>query len=413
MATRLRVQSYTECVPPLTFEDARAAVLRETAKAGAPENTESVVLGLAAGRVLAQDASADRDHPPFHRSMRDGFAVRAADLPGRLRAVAEVRAGQHLERSLSSGEAIEIMTGAPVPSGADAVVMIEHCEREHDIVAISRKLESGANIAPRGCEAHAGDIVLPGGTRLHYPGIAWLAATGRASLQVFPRLRVAIVSTGDEIVDINQTPAHHQIRNSNAWSIAAQVARAGATPVRMPIARDTVEDTRWIVEQALECDMLLLSGGVSAGKYDVVETVLAELGAEFYFDRVLIQPGQPLVFGRVREKFFFGLPGNPISGMVTFELFARAAIDLLSGASEAPLPMTLARLARPFRHKCGLTRFLPARIDCGSTHCAEVTPVLWHGSGDIAALCRANAFLVAHANTPEYAEGDLISVLPI
>jgi molybdopterin molybdotransferase len=162
------------------------------------------------------------------------------------------------------------------------------------------------------------------------------------------------------------------------------------------------------VEQALENDMVLLSGGVSAGRYDVVETVLAELGAEFYFDRVLIQPGQPLVFGRVGGKFFFGLPGNPVSGMVTFEVFARAALDLLSGADEAPLPLTLARLSRRFTHKPGLTRFLPACV-----HGPEVAPVEWHGSGDIPAICRSNAFLVAEAEKAEYAAGDLISVLPI
>jgi molybdopterin molybdotransferase len=175
----------------------------------------------------------------------------------------------------------------------------------------------------------------------------------------------------------------------------------------LPIARDVQSETRRLIEQGLDADLLVLSGGVSAGKYDVVELALADLGAEFFFDRVLIQPGQPLVFGRAKDKFFFGLPGNPGSTMVTFELFARAAIELAGGASEAPLPLTLARLTRPFRHRAGLTRFLPARVSC-----AEVTPVDWQGSGDVPALCRANAYLVADATQSEYKEGDLIPVLP-
>jgi len=395
-------------VQPLTFRDAREVVLREAGKNRVAPQTEPVRLDVALGRVLARDAGADRDYPPFDRAMRDGFAVRAADLPGKLWVAGEIRAGQHSDLALRAGEAIEIMTGAPVPPGADAVVMIEHCEKAGDTVSIGRSLESGANIAPRGSEARASGVVLERGSRLSYPGVAWLAATGQQTVEVFARPRVAIVSTGDEIVEIGSTPKPHQIRNSNGWSLSAQVKRAGGIPVRMPIAPDTVEDTRWIVEQGLESDMLLLSGGVSAGKYDVVETVLAELGAEFFFDRVLIQPGQPLVFGRVREKLFFGLPGNPVSGMVTFEVFARAALELLSGVNDAPLPLTLARLTRKFTHKPGLTRFLPA---CVSD--AEVTPVEWHGSGDIAALCRANAFLVADADKPEYAAGETIRVLPM
>jgi molybdopterin molybdotransferase len=382
--------------------------VREAKKNRVLPGVETVPLDSALGRVLAEDAAADRDYPPFDRSMRDGFAVRAADLPGTLRLTGEIRAGQHFDGALGAGEAIEIMTGAPVPRGADAVVMVEHTEGNGDRVVMLRPVESGANIAPRGSEAGASGIVLQRGSRLEYPGIAWLAATGRSKVKVFARPRVTIVSTGDEIVEIGQEPAPHQIRNSNGWSISAQVKRAGGIPVRMPVARDTVEDTRWIVEQALEGDMLLLSGGVSAGRYDVVETVLAEMGAEFYFDRVLIQPGQPLVFGRVSGKFFFGLPGNPVSGMVTFEVFARAALDLLAGTNEAPLPITLAKLSRRFTHKPGLTRFLPACVQG-----CEVTPIEWRGSGDIAAICRANSFLVAAADKPEYAAGDLISLLPI
>ena len=247
--------------------------------------------------------------------------------------------------------------------------------------------------------------------RLGFAEIGWLAATGQTQIAVARPPVVAILPTGDEIVDVGDTPEVHQIRNSNSWSLAAQVTRAGAIPRRLPVVPDSLEETRALIERGLrEADLLLLSGGVSAGKYDVVEPALAALGAEFYFDRVLIQPGAPCVFGRVAGKFFFGLPGNPASTMVTFEIFARAAIDFLSGASEAPLDMTLARLTRPFQHKAGLTRFLPAIIR-SSERGADVTPVDWKGSGDIPAICRANGFLVADPATPSYAEGDLIPVL--
>jgi molybdopterin molybdotransferase len=369
--------------------------------------TETVSLSGCHGRVLAQQIRADRDYPPFNRSARDGFAVRAADIPGRVRLIGEVRAGEMPNVSVGPGEAMEIMTGAPVPDGADAVVMVEHCERHQDgTVSTDRTLDAGANIAPHGSEARANAVILPRGTRIDYTAVAFLAATGHSEINVFTRPRVAILATGDEIVAVDAVPAPHQIRNSNAWSLAAQVERAGAIPVILPVARDSKEETRRLIEEGLNADMLLLSGGVSAGKYDVVELALADLGAEFFFDRVLIQPGQPLVFGRARDRFFFGLPGNPASTMVTFELFGRAALDLLSGASDAPLNITLARLTRPFRHKTGLTRFLPAQI-----RCAEVTPVDWQGSGDVPSLCRANAFLVADADQAEYGQGEVIPVL--
>jgi molybdopterin molybdotransferase len=362
----------------------------------------------AAGRVIAEDIRADRDTPPLSRSVRDGFAIRAADAPGRLDIIGEVRAGDRFTGTVLSGQAVEIMTGAPVPEGADSIVMIEHTRRDNGHVFIDRPAEAGQFVNPRACEAAAGETVVRAGKRLDYTDIAMLAAFGRPSVQVYRKPAVAIVPTGDEIVEIDQTPADFQIRNSNASSLAVQVARAGGAPQILGIARDTVEHTRDMIARGLQADLLLLSGGVSAGKFDVVEPVLAELGAEFFFDRVLIQPGQPLVFGRAAGTFFFGLPGNPSSTMVTFEIFARAALELLAGQEDTPLPMPLARLTRDFRHRPGLTRFLPARLsDCG----AEVTPVDWHGSGDVPALTRANAYLVADPDRPEYPAGELIRVL--
>ena len=362
----------------------------------------------AAGRILAEEILADRDYPPFARSARDGFAVHAADVPGELRVTGEVRAGEIYGGAVGFGEAVEIMTGAPLPHGADAVAMVEHTEREGHRVRVAQPLKPGENFNPKGVEACQGATLLSPGRRLGFAEIAVLAMVGKECAEVYRRPRVAILPTGDELVEAGQKPERFQIRNSNAWSIAAQVARAGGDPHILSIARDNYESTRALVEQGLEADMLLLSGGVSAGKYDIVERVLADLGAEFFFDRVLIQPGQPLVFGKARGKFFFGLPGNPGSTMVTFEVFARAAVELLGGANEAPLPLLLARLSKEVRQKSGLTRFLPAQLSAdGST----VKPEPWHGSGDVAALARANAFLVTDSDRELWTAGEMIRVL--
>jgi molybdopterin molybdotransferase len=372
---------------------------------------ELVALESAAGRVLAEEIRADRDFPALARSVRDGFAVHAHDVPGLLRVIGEVRAGDRFDGAVGLGEAVEIMTGAPVPPGADAVIMVEHTTREDSgSVSIDRAASPGQFINPAGCEAHIGEPLLSPGKRLGFTDVALLAAVGKSQVAVCVKPRVALLATGDELVPVSEKPREHQIRNSNAYSLAVQVARAGGVPVILPVARDEYEDTLSLVDRGLAADLLLISGGVSAGKYDVVERALSQAGAEFFFDRVLIQPGLPLVFGRAREKFFFGLPGNPASTMVTFELFARAALELLGGQSSSSLPLMLARLTRDFRHKTGLTRFLPASIGWVGTE-PQLTPAGWSGSGDVPALTRANAFLVADADRAEWKSGELMPVL--
>ncbi len=395
-------------MPPKTFLEAREIILAEVGAARALPPVDEAPLAQAAGRVLAEEILADRDTPALPRSMRDGYAVHALDLPGELEVIGEVRAGERFSGEVGRGQAVEIMTGAPVPAGADAVVMVEHTHRGNGKVAIGRAAEPNQNINPRGSEAAAKEAVLRAGKRLDYTDIAMLATFGRTYARVYRKPAVALIATGDEIVEVEETPEDFQIRNSNIHSLAAQVARAGGVACLLPVARDTEAHTREIIEQGLAADLLLLSGGVSAGKYDVVERVLAALDARFFFDRVLIQPGQPLVFGQARGKFFFGLPGNPASTMVTFEIFARAALELLSGQEEPALHMPFARLTTNFRHRPGLTRFLPARLNADGT---EVTPVRWHGSSDVPALTRANAYLVADADRPEYSAGELIQVL--
>ena len=394
-------------MPALPFPFARQIVLDQLAGACPASAPESVALPGALGRVLAHPILADRDIPSLARSVRDGFAVRSAETPGRLRLAGEVRAGEPALLPLPPGSAIEIMTGAPLPEGADAVVMVEHTTRD-DTHVIVPAATPGLNFNPQASEASAGAVLLPAGERLSYPGIALCASVGAANIAVHPKPRVAILATGDEVVPFDQTPLPHQVRNSNTLSLATQVTLAGGIPIVLPTAPDRLDETRALIEQGLESDLLLLSGGVSAGKYDVVELALQQLGAQFFFDRVAIQPGQPLVFGRARDTFFFGLPGNPASTMVCFEIFARAALDRLAGRPHAPLPFTRASLEHPFSHRPGLTRFLPARLHPNGHSVARIS---WTGSSDVPAIAQANCFLVAQPDTPEYHAGDLIDIL--
>ncbi|MEP7367485.1 MAG: gephyrin-like molybdotransferase Glp [Acidobacteriota bacterium] len=396
-------------MPAYSFEDARALVIERVRALRTTPKTEMVGLIDAAGRVLMEEVRADRNLPPVARSVRDGFAVRSANLPGTLHVIGEVRAGGTFIGAVGPGQAVEIMTGAPVPNGADQIVMVEHVTRDADRITTTREGKPGEFINPAGAECKAGDVIVPTGTRMDFVHVAALAMVGATQARVFRRPKVAILSTGDEVIPVEQQPTDSQVRNSNAWSLAAQVKRAGGDPILLPAVADDEAATRHAIEEGLKRDLLLLSGGVSAGKYDYVEPALAALGAEFYFDRVLIQPGQPLVFGRARDKFFFGLPGNPASTMATFELYGRAALDLLAGATDAPLPLLSARLAHDFRHKPGLTRFLPARLHPDGLT-VELLP--WAGSSDIAAMARANAYLIAAAARDFYAAGEWIQVIP-
>jgi molybdopterin molybdotransferase len=370
----------------------------------------------AGGRILAQTITADRDLPPFPRATRDGFAVRCADVanvPSRLTNIAEIKAGMDVTGiSIALRECAEIMTGAAVPAGADAVVMVEYTLRMHQDVEVQRGVSAGENIVPRGAEAHAAQELLKPGTRLTPAAIAAAASVGLAQLQVFQRPRVVILSTGDEIVEITSTPAAHQIRNSNTWSLAAQVQNAGGVPIPLPVARDEAIHLKKLMEQGLESDLLLLTGGVSMGKYDLVELVLRELGAEFIFTGAQIQPGKPVVFGRVNGKYFFGLPGNPVSTMVTFELFVRPMIDAFSGATPTSLRFLQARLKSDIKTKTGLTRFLPAQLT-GEFSKTQVELVRWQGSGDIVSTARANCYAIIPPDREQIPAGEMISVLPI
>jgi molybdopterin molybdotransferase len=443
----------------LSFEDAYEAVreyCRRTVRAG-DRPGEEVLLMQGLGRVLAEPIVADRDFPPFPRATRDGFAVRADDLASGvtlLSVVGQVRAGDSYDLPMASGEAVEIMTGAAVPVGADAVVMVEYTERKskeinhkgheetqrgpeseqtnldtddvlglrkderdhpeeavpEELVEIKRLVTTGENIVPAGAEAQAGQELLPSGVRLGSAQIALAAAAGKASVKVYRKPRVAILSTGDELVEVAEKPGPSQIRNSNSYSLAALVAECGGEPVQLPIAPDEASKLTELIQEGLKADMLLLSGGVSMGKFDLVEQSLNMLGAKFFFTGALIQPGKPVVFGEVGAIPFFGLPGNPVSVMVTFELFARQMVEALSGAQPERLKSAKAKLKKEFKTKTGLTRFLPARLD-GGLEDPEVEVVPWQGSGDMLAAARANCYLVVPPDREKLAKGEMVTVV--
>jgi molybdopterin molybdotransferase len=407
----------------VTYAEAIRILQREAEKL-APAETQELPLLETMGRVLAAPVLADRDQPPFPRSTRDGYACIATDLRSGnpLRITGQVRAGEAWQGPpLQSGEAIEIMTGAPVPTGADCVVMLEHVIVEASSLRLKepRALQPGENIVPTGAEAKSGTVILPAGTRLTASRIAAAAACGYARPSVFRRPRIAILATGDELVSLEATPLPHQIRNSNSYSLAAQIQAAGAEPLLLPVARDSQADIVSAIGNAQACDLLLLSGGVSMGKYDFVEQALHHLGAEFFFTGAKIQPGRPVVFGRLPHQYFFGLPGNPVSTLVTFALFAQPLIAALSGEVSGGPKFVLARLAHEVRGKAGLTRFLPARVNYsigGNQDAAEgATAALipWQGSGDLASTASANGFAVLPNDGKTLPAGSLISILMI
>ena len=428
--------------PPIRFSDA-VAILRQAiaeSRTKIPTPLETVSLASAAGRVLAEPIRADRDQPPFPRSTRDGFACRAAEANTHrlLYLTAHLRAGENPAAvgpgQVGSGELWEIMTGAPVPAGADCVFMVEHAEfsSNPELASIhqeiyapdtqfvrlagSRTLVPGENIVPAGSEAHAGDLIVPTGTRLTAAHIALAAQCGCAKLAVFPRPAVAILSTGDELVPVESTPGPSQIRNSNAPMLAALVAAAGGKPLVLPAVPDELAPLEASVRLGLETDLLLITGGISAGRFDLVDQVLAHAGASFLFRGVAIQPGKPVAFGQIPRADapplpFFALPGNPISSAATFQLFAAPLLAALAGDTGPAPRFAQAQLSATWRGKPGLTRFLPAFCDFHRPATVEIIP--WQGSGDLAAFARSNCFAVIPDDAEEVPTGMSIQILLI
>ncbi len=403
----------------VSFDEALRIVMSHATELAKP-SSETLPLLDCGNRVLAVPVLADRDQPPFDRSTRDGFAVRASEF-GRdaLKIAGQIRAGELWQGgALASGQTIEIMTGAPVPEGADAVVMVEHVERTDGAIrpAAGRTIRNGENIVRRGSEAKAGETLLPPGTIIEAAEIALAASCGKSRLTVSRRPRVAIVATGDELVEIEATPEPRQIRNSNSYGVAALIAETGGEAVRLPIAHDQRPALEEIIRSARRSDLMLLSGGVSMGEYDLVEEVLHTLGAEFFFTGAKMQPGKPVVFGRLPPaddlpaQFFFGLPGNPVSTQVTFHCFVAPLLRAMAGAATCGPRFTQATLAEDTDSKPGLMQVLPAHLTPDFAK-PQVKLVSWQGSGDLAANARANCYAVLPPDKEHFTAGEVITIL--
>lgn len=393
------------------FNEAVAMVLHE-ARGMARPRAQSVLLREARGRVLAAAIMADRAMPAFDRATRDGYAVRAADCGdlATLRVVGTVRAGEMWRgAAVGAGEAIEIMTGAPLPEGADAVVMVEHVEQQDGGVRLraGKSASEGLHVVRAGSEAWAGQELMAAGTEMGPAQMALAAAVGAAEVRVYERPRVGILTTGDEVVGVGARPRVEQIRNSNAALLAALVEQSGGEAVVLEHARDEREAIAAGIRAAAGCEMLVVSGGVSAGQYDLVEEELERAGAKFFFTGVRMQPGRPVVFGRMASgQYVFGLPGNPVSTHVTFLTLVRPLLRAMCGMEMCAARMVMARMGEEMRGRAGLTRFLPAKLDDGMARL-----IATQGSGDMAADARADGYVVVAEDVERIETGDVVKML--
>ncbi len=407
----------------LTVDEALAEILRSVR----PLPAVCTSLGDALGLVLAEEVISETDSPPFDKSLMDGYAIRTTDVvdgAATLKVIEEITAGFVPTKTLGPGEATRIMTGAPIPGGADAVVRIEETEFDADSGTVqlrSSSLAAGANLMRRGTAMKWGEGVLPVGRELRPQELGALAEMGQHEVAVIRRPSVAVLATGDELVPIHQTPDHGQIRNSNETMLAAQIRRSGGEPVCLGIARDEQSHLREKISVGLQSDVLVLSGGVSAGKLDLVPAELEAVGVRQIFHKVHIKPGKPVWFGvldpsredsstaETRRRYVFGLPGNPVSSMVCFELFARSAIRRLMGLEEAAPRPVRARLGEEYLARGDRPTYHPARLDWNDAG-PVVCPVNWHGSADLRATVKANAMALFPAGDAKYAAGEILDV---
>jgi molybdopterin molybdotransferase len=411
----------------LTVDQAMEAVLGRCATLPA----RSRPLAAALGCILDEDVAADLDLPPFDKALVDGYAVRSSDLVGysgdgrRLSIGEEITAGRTPTRALGPREAAAIMTGAPIPDGADAVVMVEQTRRLEDVVIVDDpEVKPGKARLERGRELRAGEIVLRRGEKLNAPRLGLLASIGRTSARVVPPPRVVVVPTGDELVEPDRVPGPGQIRNSNASMLRALAAAAGAEAEAMAIVPDDPERLHQALETGLRADVLLITGGVSAGTLDLVPATLERLGVERVFHKIRLKPGKPLWFGVGRPNaargidapgpLVFGLPGNPVSGIVGFLLFVRPAIDVLAGRGDRVHPACAYPLARSFHQKGDRPTYHPARLSTTSAEGAtRLEPLDWAGSADLKTVAEADGFAIFAAGERRYQEGEIVGFLPL
>jgi molybdopterin molybdotransferase len=332
-------------------------------------------------------------------------------VPIALEVIGEVAAGSWPDQEVGPGQAVKIMTGAPVPSGATAVQQVERTQAADEFrVTILESVPDGANVAPLGSEGHVGDLLLPRGRRIDPSAVAVLAAAGQARVPVGRRPVVALLVTGDELVEVAATPGAGQIRNSNGPAVAAQVRDAGGVVQPLGVARDEIGSLRSALEAGLDADVVVVSGGVSAGDFDLVEPALEELGFSFLFTKVAVKPGAPLVFGTRGATLVFGLPGNPVSAQVTFELFVRAALLRMQGADIVSRPRVEVELLGPLANRSGRKAHVPVRVRFESGRLVA-RPVRSMGSGDLAAHARANALVVLDATRVQAGAGETAEAL--
>jgi molybdenum cofactor synthesis domain-containing protein len=396
----------------ITVDEALKIVIDQVEPAGA----ETVPLKQAHHRILAENIIADIALPPFDRARMDGYALRSEDVqtaPVTLRVIGEIAAGASFDGQVSSGEAVKIFTGAPVPEGADAVQKVEATRAHAGKVEIYEPVKPGLFITPRASEVQSGERVAQAGLTIGPAELSALASFGYFEVRVAIKPRVAVCSTGSELVEVHTKPQGAEIRNSNSFTIAAYAERAGATVEILGTVEDTLDATRNALEQAADNrDIVITSGGVSMGDYDLVKAALVEIGAEIFFDKVSIRPGKPTVFARRGGTYFFGLPGNPVSTSVTFNVFARPAIRKMQGDLFPLLPAVRAELSQSIRDSSSRRSFLPARLFIKEGR-AVVESLKWGGSSDLVAFMQANALIIVAEDAHEIAQGRLVDVLSL
>jgi molybdopterin molybdotransferase len=375
---------------------------------------ERIALEDSIGRILAEDVVADSDLPPFNRSQMDGYAVKAADTkdaPVTLKLVGESAAGRGWRGTLKRGEAVRIMTGAAVPDGADAVQKLEVAREDAASVTLLEPTEKGRYIVPKGKEGKKGKTVLPSGERITPANISIPAAFGYAKVKVSKRPRVAIISTGSEIVDVARKPGRDQIRNSNSIMLQGLCEQAGAVATVYPNVGDDISDLKFQISDAIRsADILVTTGGVSVGKYDLTKLALNELGAAIFFERVALKPGKPTVFGRLKKTLVFGLPGNPVSAAVTFYLFVRKAILQMQSTGVCDLEAATAIAAKAIKSTRERDTYLPCSLSIEKDGRLILEPVNWHGSSDFVGFSRADALAIIPRGSSA-GEGDAVSIL--
>lgn len=383
-----------------------------------PLGCEKVGLLDALGRVLGEDIIAPRSNPPWDNSAMDGFAVRWADIKQEhaitkipeLKIIEDVAAGAVATKTVGSGEAIRIMTGAPIPAGADTVVRVEYTEPSDTAVRIMKtEAGQGANIRPKGEDVIEGDCIIAKGTQLRSGEIGMLAILAKSFVLVHQRPRVAILSTGDELADLDESFDEHKIVNSNSYGIAAAVQESGGIPVLLGIAKDDPDSLKDKIRQGLTCDILVLSGGVSMGDYDFTKPVFAELGADMNFWKLAIRPGQPVAFGKIQGKLAFGLPGNPVSSMVTFDQLVRPAMLKMGGHRKWERPVVKALFQEKFSKHTDRRHFLRGILQ-QENGVLTVRTTGGQGSGILTSMVKANGFIDVPEEVETVNQGDLVNV---